>query len=86
MTLVRSDTSLHVEDKLRNSKLFGQYFSECMTTDKTLRGNCWNHDVLISNCNLLIEKFLKTQSRSLVTYFRTFVVISDNHSRQRAAV
>ncbi len=56
------------------SKMFGTYFEECLATEKTLRGNCWNHDVLISNCNLLIEKFLKSQSSSLVQYFRTFVV------------
>jgi hypothetical protein len=65
---------LHIEDRFRLSKMFGPYFEECLATEKTLRGNCWNHDVLISNCNLLIEKFLKSQVTSIDKYFRTFVV------------
>ena len=61
-------------NRFRESFMFSQYFTDCMESDKTLRGNCWNHDVLISNCNLLIEKFLKTQTSSIDKYFRTFVV------------
>ena len=53
--------------------MFGQFFDEVMETEKTLRGNTWNLDVLISNCNQLIEKFVKSPATSLDRFFRTFV-------------
>ena len=52
--------------------MFGQFFDEVMETEKTLRGNTWALDVLISNCNQLIERFVKSPATSLDRFFRTF--------------
>lgn len=63
----------HVEDKFKNSVMFGQFFNEVMETEKTLRGNTWNLDVLISNCNQLIDKYIKSPFTQLDKFFRSFV-------------
>ena len=72
--MTSKDKDRHVEERFKQSIVFGQYFDECMETERTLRGNCWNHEVLILNCNTLIEKFIKSGSMSMERFFRSFVV------------
>lgn len=63
----------HVEDRFKQSLLFGQFYEECMQTDRTLKGNCWSIDVLVNNCNMLVSKFVKSDSESLPDFFREYV-------------
>jgi hypothetical protein len=65
-----------LEVRFQTSFMFGQYFEECMETEKTLRGNCWSLDVLVSNINTLLDKFLKSQVSSIEKFFRSYIVRS----------
>ena len=61
-------------NRFQNSFTFGPLFEECMEADRTLRANCWSHEVLILNCNTLIEKFIKTGAESMDRFFRQFAL------------
>lgn len=59
--------------KFQSSFLFKQFYDECMETEKTLRGNCWTHEVLIANANQFLEKFMKSSHSSLDRFFRVYI-------------
>lgn len=63
----------HIEDKFKESKIFGQYYDDCMETDKTLRGNCWSLEVLISTCNMLVDRFIKSNVPTIDKFFKQYV-------------
>ena len=64
----------NLEERFKSSFMFGQYYEECMETEKVLKGNCWNIDVLIGNCNSVIEKFIKSPFTTIDKFFRTYIV------------
>jgi hypothetical protein len=61
--------------RFEKSFVFGPYFLECMESDRTLRGNCWSHQVLIENTNQLLEKYVRNPTQStLDKFFRHYVI------------
>lgn len=61
-----------MEDRMQASAVFGQWYPEVMAADKPLKANCWTHKVLITHCNQIIDKFLRSNYSTMDTFLRDF--------------